>query len=188
MAHGGTFKVLRYAYLEEGYTLSSRLPPPVIPNVFLCDFVFENLQKHPPNQVILQSASDDKTVTAGQMVAMSPKIAENLKDFGLVEGDVVFAISGDSLSLSCLLLPLAALGVIYVAEKPSNLVAELTQRIQHSGAKAVLCDVRTIDRTMGAVAGLQSVQFIILLGEDGFDMQARSKPVKLLSFSDAQNC
>ena len=172
----------RYARFDnDDLTLQSLSPAPAVPDVFFSDMILQRLREHDPSSVILRHAQSGETVTAKQLISISLNAAHLLTGFGLTEGDVVFAISGNRPIVSCLLLPLAAIGAVYTARSPTDSLPEMVYRVQHCDAKTILCDTQTADRAVKVAADCCSVEFIVLLGEHYDNNKSSLKPIKVLS-------
>ena len=131
------------------------------------------------------AVSDERTLTYAEVLDLSLRAAGWLARRGVGRGDVVGLLSYNSVELLVTVFAANALGAIAMPVNWRLAAPEVRYLLEHSGARALVCDAELLDLGAPAAEGLDLLRIAIpaagAQGRDGwtgFDELERSEPTE----------
>jgi acyl-CoA synthetase (AMP-forming)/AMP-acid ligase II len=114
--------------------------------------VLEHHARRHPDQPLARCG--DRTVTYGEMVGWSSRMAAGLAESGVQAGDVVGLLSYNSVEFLATIFAANSLGAVAMPVNWRLAAPELRYLLEHSGARAFVCDGELIELGEAASDGL----------------------------------
>lgn len=170
---------LKYSILTQDLVLKSKKADPVIPDVYVSEYLMQRLEEHGDKCLFIDGATGN-TMTARQVRESGCSIALSLLDFGVADGDFVLAFCPNNSLLATALLSCSLIGAVFTACEWDSPTERLVRRLQDTGSRVILCSVRNIDVAVEAVEKAPLVTHIIVMDGDK-DEAAPAPGVQVLS-------
>lgn len=120
---------------------------------------------------------DQRSVTYGELVGTTARLAGHLQDRGLDQGDRVLILMDNRVETVESYLAIPRAGGIAVCANPQSANAEVTHILDDSGSRMIITDAAHLDTVRTLAADREAVRTIVVVGEGPFGDDE-------LSFSD----
>jgi acyl-CoA synthetase (AMP-forming)/AMP-acid ligase II len=154
----------RCSYQEESH-LSNAAAVPDIPDVDISSFVFERVSEHSDKPALIDGPSG-RTVTYGQLQAMSGVLAGALATRGIGKGDAVCIYLPNLPEYAVIFHGVNRAGGVNTTANPLYGAREVNHQLHDSGAKMLFTIPMFLEVAREAVKGTD-VREIVLLGGEG---------------------
>lgn len=140
-------------------------PPAFNPRASISDVIFYSLKRN-PNNVAQINADDGVTLTFGQILINSIRIAENLRKIGLQKGNIVSLISRNNSDVASILFGSLMMGLSVSTLDPSFQTEDFHHMFKITKPKLIFCEPHNFGYVKQALTLVGVSPKIIIIGND----------------------